>query len=124
LEHTSSISPEAKATQNLQGSKVINVYGVTDKVKQFFNNNVSKFSAETLGWVAILFLHGATIPSLLALMTGLSDSPPPVDVVLMLWTALVLLFTKAAVQKDMLNMLTIGFGFVVQAVLMMLIFFK
>jgi hypothetical protein len=97
---------------------------LTDKVKQFVINNVSKFSSDTLGWVAVLFLHGATIPSLIALMSGITDNPPPVDVVLMLWTALILLFTKAAIQKDMLNMLTIGFGFVIQAVLMMLIFFK
>jgi len=34
------------------------------------------------------------------------------------------LFVKAAVQKDMLNVVTIGFGFIVQAALMALIFFK
>jgi hypothetical protein len=34
------------------------------------------------------------------------------------------LFIKAAVQKDMLNVVTIGFGFIIQAVMMALIFFK
>jgi hypothetical protein len=34
------------------------------------------------------------------------------------------LFTKAAVQRDMLNVITIGLGFIIQAVLMVLIFFK
>ena len=97
---------------------------VADKVKQFFKEKVSKFSSETLGWVAVLFLHGATIPGLLALMTGLTDKPPPVDVVLMIWTGLLLLFAKAAVQKDMLNIITIGLGFMAQAIMMMLIFFK
>jgi hypothetical protein len=44
--------------------------------------------------------------------------------VLLVWTGLTLLFVKAAVQKDMLNLVTIGFGFVIQATLMALIFFK
>jgi len=34
------------------------------------------------------------------------------------------LFVKATVQKDMLNVVTIGLGFIVQAVMMALIFFK
>ena len=102
----------------------LDVYHMTDHIKKFFGDGVEKFSAETLGWLAILFIHGATIPALLALMTGITDYPPPVDVVLMIWTGLLLLFAKAAVQKDMLSIFTIGIGFVVQAVMMMLIFFK
>jgi hypothetical protein len=57
-------------------------------------------------------------------MSGLSDTAPSVDLVLMVWTALTLLFVKAAVQKDMLNLVTIALGFIVQAVMMALIFFK
>jgi hypothetical protein len=34
------------------------------------------------------------------------------------------LFLKAAIQKDMLNIVTIGVGFIAQAVMMALIFFK
>lgn len=97
---------------------------MSDSVKRFFEKNIARFSAETLGWMAILFLHSATVPALLALMAGLTDNPPPVDVVLMVWAGLLLLFTKAAIQKDMLNIFTIGIGFVVQAVFMILIFFK
>ena len=97
---------------------------MTDHIKKFFGDGVSKFSAETLGWLAILFIHGATIPALLALMAGITDNPPPVDIVLMVWTGLLLMFAKAAVQKDMLSIFTIGIGFVVQAVMMILIFFK
>jgi len=85
---------------------------------------VSKISSEAVGWISVLVLHAATIPTLLAVMSGLTDRMPPVDLVLMIWAALTLLFIKAAVQKDMLNIVTITFGFVVQAVLMALIFFK
>jgi hypothetical protein len=85
---------------------------------------VSKISSEAVGWISVLVLHAATIPTLLAVMSGLTDRMPPVDLVLMIWAALTLLFIKAAVQKDMLNIITISLGFVVQSVLMALIFFK
>jgi hypothetical protein len=93
-------------------------------ITEFFVKRFSQISAETLGWIAVVILHAATVPSLLAVMAGLTDRLPGVDLVLLVWTGLALLFVKAAVQKDMLNLVTIGFGFIVQAVMMALIFFK
>jgi hypothetical protein len=57
-------------------------------------------------------------------MSGLSDQLPPIDLVLMVWTALALLFVRAALIKDMLNIVTIGFGFMLQAGMVALIFFR
>lgn len=95
-----------------------------NEMKDFVSTKLSKISSETLGWLAIIVLHASTIPSLLAMMAGLTDRMPGVDLVLLVWTGLTLLFVKAAVQKDMLNVVTIGVGFIIQAVLMALIFFK
>jgi hypothetical protein len=95
-----------------------------EQFKTSVKEAVGTLSSEALGWIAVLVLHAATIPSLLALMSGLSDTPPSVDLVLMVWAALTLFFVKAAVQKDMLNLVTIALGFIVQAVIMALIFFK
>jgi hypothetical protein len=95
-----------------------------DQFKTWATEKVSKISSETFGWLAVLVLHAATIPSLLAVMSGLTDRLPAVDLVLLVWGGLSLLFVKAAVQKDMLNVVTIGFGFIIQAVMMALIFFK
>ena len=95
-----------------------------DAIKDFFSEKLSHISAEALGWIAVLVLHAATVPSLLAVMAGLTDRLPGVDLVLLVWTGLTLLFVKATIQKDMLNIVTIGFGFIIQAVLMALIFFK
>jgi hypothetical protein len=83
-----------------------------------------KITADTLGWAAAIVLHCATIPSLLALMTGLSDRAPSFDIVLFLWAGLVLLFARAIVLKDQLNTVTIGAGFVVQSAMMAFIIFK
>jgi hypothetical protein len=95
-----------------------------NNMKSFITEKFSHISAETLGWIAVLVLHSSTIPSLLAVMAGLTDRLPGVDLVLLVWGGLALLFLKAAVQKDMLNLVTIGFGFAIQAVMMALIFFK
>ena len=95
-----------------------------DKLKEFIKNKISVISAETFGWLAAIVLHSATVPSMLAVMAGLTDRLPGVDLVLLVWTGLTLLFVKATIQKDMLNIVTIGFGFIIQAVLMALIFFK
>jgi hypothetical protein len=44
--------------------------------------------------------------------------------VLFIWSGLVLLFFRAILLKDMLNIVTIGLGFVIQAVIMALMLFK
>jgi hypothetical protein len=74
--------------------------------------------------LAVVVIHCATIPTLLALLTGLSDTVPNLDIVLFMWTGLVLLFARAVVLKDMLNIVTIGVGFITQAVIMAMILFK
>lgn len=98
------------------------------KAKEYFvdlvYNKLGKMSADTLGWLANIALHCATIPSFFALMTGITDKPPAVDLVLMIWATLGLLFFRAVLLKDLLNIVTIGMGFLLQATAMALIFFK
>jgi hypothetical protein len=101
-----------------------NIYIGINFIKDFITNKLGKISAETLGWIANICLHAATVPSLLAFMTGVTDITPSVDVVLMLWAALGLLFFRAVLLRDLLNIVTIGVGFMVQAVALVLIFFK
>ena len=62
--------------------------------------------------------------SMLALLTGLSDRTPGLDIVLFIWAGLLLLFGRAIVLKDTLNIVTIGVGFIIQAVIMAVILFK
>jgi len=93
-------------------------------IRNFVNESLTKISADTLGWLAAIVIHCATVPTLLALMTGLSDRTPSLDIILFMWGGLVLLFLRAVVLKDALNIITIGAGFIVQAGLMALILFK
>jgi hypothetical protein len=105
------------------------------KIIEFFNKlfvdasttiktHLVTVSAETLGWIGVILIHLATIPTLLAILTGLTEKTPPVDLVLAMWAGLFMFFIKAAISKDLLNIVTIGLGFVIQATLMALIIFK
>jgi hypothetical protein len=107
------------------------IIGIFMKIVKFirqqfstFTNSIARVSSDTVEWVGIIALHGATVPTMLGLMMGLTDSTPPIDVVLILWGALTMFFIKAVINKDILNIITIGVGFIGQAVLMALIFFK
>ena len=95
-----------------------------EPISNFFRNYLAKISSETLGWLAVILFNCTLIPTLLALMTGLSDRTPSLDIVGFIWAGLVLLFFRAIVLRDMLNIITIGVGFMVQASLMALILFK
>jgi len=100
---------------------------VAEFIKTQFNdfaNTLARVSSDTVEWIGILALHGATIPTLMGLMMGLTDHTPPIDVVLILWAALTMFFVKAVIKKDILNIVTIGLGFIGQATLLALIFFK
>jgi hypothetical protein len=100
------------------------INNIKPAISRFFSQHFGQLSADTLGWLAPIVIHCATIPSLLALLTGLSDRTPPIDVILFMWAGLVLLFGRAVILKDMFNIITIGAGFIVQATIMALILFK
>ncbi len=86
-----------------------------DTMKKFFSDNITKMSAETVGWLAIVLMHCATVPSILSLIFGVSDRLPSLDVVGFIWLGLILFFFRALISKDMLNIITIGVGFIIQA---------
>lgn len=97
---------------------------MTSKIREWFFTHVTPASSEMFGWLAVVFIHSATIPTLLAVITGLSDKMPTVDLVLLSWAGLACLFAQAAVNRNMLQLITISVGFMLQSTLMALIFFK
>lgn len=91
---------------------------------QFLKEHLGKLSAHTLGWLSIVLMHLTTVPTLVAVLLNKSDTLPPVDLVLFLWTALITLFFKSLIEKNFLYIATICIGFVAQTVIMSLILFK
>jgi hypothetical protein len=103
---------------------IIKLDALLNSLRAWLEQHLPKVSAETLGWLAVVVIHCATIPTLLALLTGLSDTVPNLDIVMFMWAGLILLFFRAVVLRDMLNIITIGLGFITQAVIMAMILFK
>ena len=104
----------------METKDLLNISKMASAIKE----NFSRISADTLGWVAVIMVHLATIPTLIAILTGLTEKVPPVDMVLFMWGGLFLYFVRSTINRDLLNIITIGLGFFVQASLMALILFK
>lgn len=94
------------------------------KIGEFCRTKLTAATAETIAWIAVIVIHAATIPTMLAIMSGLTEKMPPIDLVLFIWAGLSLMFIRATILKDMLNIVTIGFGFIIHATILALILFK
>lgn len=94
------------------------------KIANFVTNHVPKIGADTLEWLTIVVLHCTTVPTLLSLMAGLTDRAPSLDSVLFVWLGLMLMFARAMLLKNRMNIFTNGAGFIAQSVMMALILFK
>lgn len=103
---------------------IVKLDALLNSLRTWLEQHLPKVSADTLGWMAVVLIHCATIPTLLALLAGLSDTVPNLDIVMFMWAGLVLLFFRAVVLRDLLNIITIGLGFITQAVIMAMILFK
>lgn len=91
---------------------------------EFLTVHLSKISAHTLGFLAIIMLHIASMPTLIAVLMGQSDKLPPVDLMVFIHGALITMFFKSLLEKNYLYITTICLGFVAHTVVMSLILFK
>jgi len=91
---------------------------------EFARNHLGRISAHTLGWITILLLHFASIPTLVSVLLAQSDKLPPIDLMIFVWVALVTLFCKSLIERDFLYIATICLGFSAQTLIMGFILFK
>jgi hypothetical protein len=90
----------------------------------FVKDHLGHISAHTLGWISIVLLHFAAMPTLISVLLAQNDKLPPVDLMIFIWAALTTLFFKSLIEKNVLYIATICMGFLAQTVLMGLILFK
>ena len=117
-------SQKLEDTSSTKTDWLENISSFRSKIKYFFEHKLRPSTAESIGWLGIVLLHASLIPTFLAIMAGITDKMPPIDLVLFMWAALVLFFVRSAILKDTVNLLTIGAGFIVNAVFLALILFK
>lgn len=97
---------------------------IPSAILMFIRDHLVNISAHTLGLMCIILLHLASVPTLLAVLTGQSDKMPPVDIMLFVWAGLTTIFFKSLFERNYLYIATNCLGFVAQTVLMSLILFK
>ena len=79
--------------------------------------------AEIGGWVGMVLIHGATIPTSLSVIMGWSSELPPLDMVLMIWAGLALFFLRAIARVDWLYLVSNAIGFILNSILLAIIVF-
>ena len=88
------------------------------------NEKLIKKSSEFAGWVGMLLIHGATLPTTLSVILGYSTNLPPASMVLLVWSGLFLFLIRAIANNDKLYIVSNAIGFFFNSVLLALIVFK
>ena len=79
--------------------------------------------SELCGWLGMILVQSATLPTTIGVLLGYTDKLPPISMVLLVWAGLALYFVRAFKNKDVLYMVSNGFGFFVNTILLALIVF-
>jgi uncharacterized protein with PQ loop repeat len=77
-----------------------------------------------LGWIGVLLLQGATLPSMIDRLTvGTDASLPPLSMVLMVWIGLGFYLARAIRQNDVVYITSNGIGMFLNSVLLAMVIF-
>jgi hypothetical protein len=104
--------------------QISNFINKVDGINKWFESTFKDVSTTAVSWVSIVLLHSAFIPTILSVSAGVADRMPTVDIVLFVWVGLLLNYIQSIIQKNILNVVTHGVGFFIQAVLLALVLFK
>lgn len=74
-----------------------------------------------LGWIGVILLQGATLPSMIGRLSGHGADLPPFSMVLMVWAGLMFYLARAIRQNDVVYITSNGIGVFLNSVLIYLI---
>lgn len=87
-------------------------------------NTKKNIPAEIAGYIGMILIHMSTIPPIIKVLMGISTNLPPIEMVLMVMTGLLLFLIRAAANKDILYIISNGIGFFFNSMLMAMIVYK
>jgi hypothetical protein len=97
---------------------------LTKRIRDWFVEHFPHVSATALQITAVVLLHASTLPSLISVMMTWTDRMPMLDMVILVWAALIAMFAQAMLQNHRMMIGLISVGFMLQAIMMALIFFR
>ena len=80
-----------------------------------------KTISEIGGWIGMILIHGATVPTTMSVILGYSCELPPLSMVLLVWSGLFLFLLRAIVARDTLYIVSNTIGFFFNTILLTLI---
>lgn len=78
---------------------------------------------EAGGYVGIILIQGATLPSLIGVALDTSHELPPLNMVLMVWLGLGLFLARSIYNRQILYIVSEGVGIILQTILLAIIVF-
>ena len=93
-------------------------------VKMQIISLLTQITKEVFNIISIILLHCATVPTLLALITGVIDKTTSVDVFVLIFAGLFVMMLRSIAHKEVFSTLVNCTGFFIQLVLMALVVFK
>lgn len=82
---------------------------------------ITKKMGELGGWIGMILIHSATLPTSVSVILGKSTNLPPLNMVLLIWTGLFLFLLRAIQRKDTLYIVSNSVGFFFNTILLSLI---
>lgn len=93
------------------------------KMTEWYNWIVRQFG-EICGWIGLILIHGSTVPVTYLAIKGEAVMLPPLSMVILIWSGLLLFFIRSAIMKDKLYMISNGIGFFMQSVMLAMLVLK
>lgn len=95
-----------------------------EKFIKLVQERMAGIGINTLNWIGIIIGHCVFLPSGLALLTGLTDRTPSLDVVVLVQAMLMLSFIRSVIVRDGIASVIHGLGWFGQSMLLAMIVFK
>lgn len=92
-----------------------------EMLKQVEFSKTTERNAELGGYLGMVLIHAATLPTSIGVLMGWTDKLPPLSMVLLVWLGLILFFVRALVRFDWLYLISNGIGFIANSILLILI---
>ena len=93
------------------------------KITEGYDWIVRQFG-EICGWIGLILIHGSTVPVTYLAIQGQPTVLPPLSMVVLIWSGLLLFFIRSAITKDKLYMLSNGIGFFLQSIMLAFLVLK
>ena len=82
---------------------------------------MKKMASVACSWAGIILIQIATIPSIYNILVGTNVVKPPVDMVILLWTGILLFLIRSILNKEWIYVISNSIGLATQTILLILI---